>query len=431
MTLAQSALTDLLSERARALGIPGAALGVLRDGAQTVATYGIEDVRTSAPVGERSRFSAGSLTKSMVASVIARLAAQGRLSLDDPVAIYVPELRAAAWARAATVRDLLANRSGLPLRLSLDFDFESPDAGDDALSRFAARVAAEEPTPVPWSYTNAGFALLGRIIETVTRSVWEDAMRAELFEPAGMTAMAFALGRVAVARVTGHDGTPAGTTPVEPLRPRALGPAGATLVSTLPDLLRFAGCLLDDPALAVLREPGADLRIHAWLDGWCLGLASFAWPGADVWGWESVGDGERGVLRFIPERRVAVVLATNSSNGRALYRALFPELMRSLVGVGVPPLRLDPHAGAAGDLSRYTGFYAWPDRRVEVRVAGERLVIVTTGRERDAWPIDEGVFLVDPADPDNPTVTFGSFDAEGRPQVLYIMVWGLPRVTDA
>ena len=58
------------------------------------------------------------------------------------------------------------------------------DADDDALARFAARVAAEEPTPVPWSYTNAGYALAGRVIETVTGNVWEEAMRAELFEPA-------------------------------------------------------------------------------------------------------------------------------------------------------------------------------------------------------------------------------------------------------
>ena len=71
------------------------------------------------------------------------------------------------------MRDLLANRSGLPLRVGLEFDFAG-HAGedDDVLSRFAARVAAEEPTDVDWSYTNAGWCLLGRAIETVTGSVW-------------------------------------------------------------------------------------------------------------------------------------------------------------------------------------------------------------------------------------------------------------------
>jgi len=83
----------------------------------------------------------------------------------------VPELSRAGWARAATIRDLLANRSGLPLRLGLDFDFDSPDVGDDALARFAARVADEAPTSVGWSYSNAGYAVLGRVIETVTGAV--------------------------------------------------------------------------------------------------------------------------------------------------------------------------------------------------------------------------------------------------------------------
>ena len=54
---------------------------------------------------------------------------------------------------------------------------------------------------------------------------------------------------------------------------------------------------------------------------------------------------------------------TNSDTGRALYRSLFPELMQSLFEITVPPLRLDAEPGAAGDLSRFAGVYAWHDRR--------------------------------------------------------------------
>jgi hypothetical protein len=46
----------------------------------------------------------------------------------------------------------------------------------------------------------------------------------------------------------------------------------------------------------------------------------------------------------------------------------------------------------------------------------------------EARPLDDRVFLVDPSDPDNPTVTFGEFDPSGRPRALYLMLWGLPRV---
>jgi hypothetical protein len=74
--------------------------------------------------------------------------------------------------------------------------------------------------------------------------------------------------------------------------------------------------------------------------------------------------------------------------------------------------------------------YAWPDRRVEVTAAGTGLVINEGHQAREAVPIDERTFLVDPADPDNPTVTFGGFDTTGRPRALYLMVWGLPRLDE-
>jgi CubicO group peptidase (beta-lactamase class C family) len=376
-----------------------------------------------------SRFSVGSLTKSMVATVVARLAEDGRLSLDDPVAAYVPELRGAAWAERATVRDLLANRSGLPLRVGLEFDFAAhEDEGDDVLAKFAARVAAEEPTSVPWSYTNAGWCVLGRAIETVTRSLWEEAMHAELLAPTRMHETTFATKSDSEARVSGHQLTADGPVPVEPLVARAFGPAGTSVVSTVGDMLRFAALHLEVPALARLRRPQPAPRIHGWLDGWCLGWGWFEWEGARVWGWDSVITGERAVLRLVRERSAAVVLMTNSNTGRALYRSLFADVMQSLFEISVPPLRLDAEAGVAGDLSRFAGVYAWPGRRVEVTAANTCLLIKSEHGETEALPLDERTFVVDSMDPDNPTVTFGAFDAAGRPRVLYVMLWGLPRL---
>jgi CubicO group peptidase (beta-lactamase class C family) len=422
-------LADLLRDHASAHGVPGAAIGVLRDGVETFAWYGIANTRTGAPVTAESRFGVGSLTKSMVATVVARLAAAGRLSLDDPVVAHVPELRRAAWAERATVCDLLANRSGLPLRLGLEFDFAAhEDEDDDVLSRFAARVAAEEPTSVDWSYTNAGWCLLGRAIETVTGSVWEEAMRAELFARTEMRETTFATESDSHARVSGHEVTADGAVPVEPLVARRFGPAGTSVVSTVADLLRFAALHLDDPALATLRRLEARPRIHGWLDGWCLGWGRFDGEGGRVWGWDSVLSGERAVLRLMPEQHGAVVLMTNGSTGRALYRSLFGDLMDSCFGVTIPPLQLTPSPDAAGDLSRFAGVYAWPDRRSEVTARDTGLVITSDRDVVEALPVDERTFLVDATNPDNPTVTFGEFDNSGRPGVLYEMLWALPRV---
>jgi hypothetical protein len=111
-----------------------------------------------------------------------------------------------------------------------------------------------------------------------------------------------------------------------------------------------------------------------------------------------------------------------------MYRSLFADLMKSLFGISVPPLRLDASPATAGDLFRFTGIYAWPDRHVEVTASGGGLFIKDEGDESELRPLDERTFLVDPRDPDNPTVTFGAFDASGRPRVLYSMLWGLPRL---
>jgi hypothetical protein len=102
----------------------------------------------------------------------------------------------------------------------------------------------------------------------------------------------------------------------------------------------------------------------------------------------------------------------------------------------MPALQLEPSPGAAGDLSRFGGVYAWPDRRWEVTATDAGLVMDGPRGTIEALPVDDHSFLVDiddpdnptmTFDPDNPTMTFGALDASGRPGVLYQMLWGLPR----
>jgi CubicO group peptidase (beta-lactamase class C family) len=426
----QGELAALLRQHAVRHQVPGAGIGVLRDGVATTACYGVADVRTGEPVTPGTRFSAGSLIKSMVATVIAGLAEAGRLSLDDPVTGHVPELRASDWAGRATLRDLLANRSGLALSAGLEFGFADREEQDDgALARLVADVGAAGSAGGFWSYTNAGWCVLGRVIETAAGTGWESAMRRHLFDRARMTRTAFVTGGALARRATGHDISADGPVPVAPLTARAYGPAGTTAVTTVGDLLRFAALHLQDPALATLRAVHARAPVYGWLDSWCLGWARFGWDGGMVWGWDGLVSGERSVLRIVPGQQAAVVLMTNASTGRAMYRSLFAELMESLFAISVPPLSLEASPGAAGDLSRFAGSYAWPDRRVDVAATATGLLICGEDSRARALPLNDRSFLTDPADPDNPTVTFGAFDAAGRPGVLYDMLWGLPRAS--
>jgi hypothetical protein len=178
-----------------------------------------------------------------------------------------------------------------------------------------------------------------------------------------------------------------------------------------------------------MRTTTAEQRIHAWMDAWCLGWGRFDWAGGPVWGWDGLMAGQRSILRLLPGRRGAIVLLTNSGTGRSLYRSMFPDLMRDRFGVAMPGLPLTPSAGAAGDLERFAGVYAWPDRRFEVAVAGDGLTIAGARTTLEARPLDGQTFVVDAADPDTPTMTFGAFDGEGRPGTLYQMLWAHPRVS--
>ena len=102
-----------------------------------------------------------------------------------------------------TVRDLMANRSRLPLSSSLEFsDFEGED--DNVLSRLAAEVAKGEETSKFWSYTNVGWCMLGRAIECVTGLTWEDAMRKSVFAPLGMEQTTFSTWPTLEPGASGH-----------------------------------------------------------------------------------------------------------------------------------------------------------------------------------------------------------------------------------
>jgi len=194
------------------------------------------------------------------------------------------------------------------------------------------------------------------------------------------------------------------------------------------DVLRLAAAHLADGALAELRVPQADVGIYGWIDRWCLGLARLDWEGGPVWGWDGVLSGQRAVLRLVPGRG-AVALLTNADNGRALYRSLFPVVLEQRFGIRMPPLRLDPQPGAAGDLSRFAGVYEWPDTRYEVTPTEVGLVLSSGRGTAEVLPIDERTFLLDAEDEDWPTIAFGAFHDSGQPGVLYRTLWGLPRRT--
>src|SRR5690606_5703172 len=133
----------------------------------------------------------------------------------------------------------------LTLSLGCEGDvFSDTGRGDDCLEKYVgllAEVGENHPLGATWSYCNAGFSLLGRIIEQVTGKTWDDAMRELLFTPLGLThTVTLPEEALLHSAAAGHvdAGEEQVLAPVWGL-PRSLGPAGL-IAARAEDVLAFA-----------------------------------------------------------------------------------------------------------------------------------------------------------------------------------------------
>jgi CubicO group peptidase (beta-lactamase class C family) len=173
-------------------GSPGFALGIIKDEALLyVRGYGDANIENRVPIDERTDFHLASLSKQFTASAIALLVLQRRLSLDDPVAKYVP--RASVFGPALRVKDLVYMTSGLPdysaLRRANGLPWYSSYyfTRDEALAAvFASRKLLFAPG-TRYDYTNTNYMLLTKIVERVTGIPFATYMHETIFTPLGMT----------------------------------------------------------------------------------------------------------------------------------------------------------------------------------------------------------------------------------------------------
>ena len=229
--------------------VPGAAWGIVIDGrlAHSGAT-GFREVESKSPVSADTVFRIASMTKSFTAMAILGLRDEGKLSLDDPVERYVPELKELAYPTAdsprITIRHLLTHSEGFP---------EDNPWGDQQLGISSERMAELLREGIPFSnapgvayeYSNYGFAILGRIVARASGMSYNDYLDATILRPLGMTATTMERASVPADRLAHGYRWEDERWKVEPLLPDgAFGPMGGMLTSVR-DLSRYVGALLD------------------------------------------------------------------------------------------------------------------------------------------------------------------------------------------
>lgn len=186
---------------------PGIALLVMRHGAIVKEQgYGYSNLELRVPVTPDTLFQSGSTGKMFAAAGILLLAQDGKLNLDDRLAMYYPDAPA-AWHRVS-IRQLLTHTSGIKDYAEInsgDLDYRK-DYTDDELLVAMQKLPFEFEPGTQWSYSNSGYLILGLLITKVTGKDYSDFLAERLFKPLGMqTTQLISERRVTPNRAAGYE----------------------------------------------------------------------------------------------------------------------------------------------------------------------------------------------------------------------------------
>ncbi len=271
-------------------------------------------------------FRIGSITKLFTATVIMQLVEDGVLTLDDSLALWLPDVAAQLpYGDQITLRHLLTHTSGLfnvvkhesyyadlftemvvdeaTGNVTLDCVERDPN---DTLARYVYGKEAQFEPGTQWRYSNTNYTLLGMIIEKAVEMPLAEAYRTNIYEPLGMTSTFLDCYEAPLADVV-HGYTASGDTMTDVTElHESVGWSAGGLVSTAPDLIIFArglfsGALFDNPeTLAAMTTPapgsayGLGIMLQDGYMGHAGGIAGF-----------------RSVLNYAPEFDTVVVMLYN------------------------------------------------------------------------------------------------------------------------
>jgi CubicO group peptidase (beta-lactamase class C family) len=239
----------LFADFAKTAHVPGAAWGVVIDGELAHAgAAGVRETVSNAPVDVDTVFRIASMTKSFTAMAILQLRDEGKLSLDDPAERYVPELKTLRYPTSdsprITIRHLLTHSEGFP---------EDNPWGDQQLSETEESFTRMLRGGIPFStapgtayeYSNYGFAILGRIVATVSRQSYDDYVTKNVLQPLGMTSTTLHADRVPKGRLAVGYRWEDERWKEEPALPHGSFGSMGGMLTTIRDLSRYVALFLD------------------------------------------------------------------------------------------------------------------------------------------------------------------------------------------
>lgn len=169
---------------------PGLAYGIIRDGKLVyTGNTGYSNIAKHIPAGAGSAFRIASMTKSFVSVAILQLRDQGKLKLDDPASLYIPELKQQTYATddapVITIRHLLTHAAGFPEDNPWG-DRQLSISNEEMLAMLKKGISFSNSPGIAYEYSNLGFALLGYIIQQVSGMPYEEYINKNILTPLNM-----------------------------------------------------------------------------------------------------------------------------------------------------------------------------------------------------------------------------------------------------
>lgn len=298
------------AEAALQAGNPSVQIAVFHHGQVLYSeAFGMSDRESATTATPRSVMQTASLTKQFTAAAILRLAERGALSLDDRIESFVPEFD--PKGTTITLRQLLSHTSGVV--------GGPPNPYAQITRAQAIGFINAQPLAFPpgskWSYSNAGYKLLGYAIESITGTSYAEFVRTEFAVPLGL----LDTGVCGTANLPVPDGYGVfqGTWQRVPaLNPSVPFAAGA-LCSTAWDLARWSHLLANGGVL--LPESYATMTTPARLNdnsiaasGYALGVISQTYLGHPIVWHDGIIDGFQSFLLYLSDQDMAIAVLTNA-----------------------------------------------------------------------------------------------------------------------
>jgi CubicO group peptidase (beta-lactamase class C family) len=311
------AATKMLTES----GVPSASIAVVKDGklAYTRA-YGLADIASHRSATTSMIYSIGSISKQFTAASILLLAEQGKLSLDDPVGRWLPDL---TRANEVTIRQVLSMTSGYQDYWPQDYVMPSmmkPVLPEEILKGWAQKPLDFEPG-TKWQYSNTNYVAAGVIVERLSGMSVLDFLRRRVFDPLGMKSVfdcdSSALPSGAPTRYHRYGLGPARPAPKEG---KGWLFAAGELAMTASDLARWDISMIDQ---AVLKSQSyremetAELLKNGASRQYGLGVGVSLVNGRRVLAHGGEVSGFTAQNAVYPDDRAAVVVLTNMDANRA------------------------------------------------------------------------------------------------------------------